>query len=155
MKKLSLIVSLVVGLCIAAAGPALGDKNDDAKKARKALMKGISKTNKALRAANKDGDLAAVEKNALALQTEFGKIANPCLFLKGSSGKGSRAKPAIWENWSDFEAKAKKAGALASAVATQAKMGKAEETGALVKALGKEACNSCHKPYRKPKPKKK
>ena len=133
----------------------MGGKKDDAKKARKALMKSISKTNKAMKAANKSGDMAAVEKNALILNTKFGEIANPCLFLKGSAGKGSRAKKAIWENWSDFEAKAKTARTLAQAVASRAKAGQASETKALVKAFGKQACSNCHKPYRKKKKKKK
>lgn len=154
MKRLSVIVSLIIAVCITATGPAIADQKDDAKKARKELMKSISKTNKAMSAASKDGDMAAVEKNALQLQEEFGKIPNPCLFLKGSA-KGSRAKQAVWDNWSDFEAKAKTARTLASAVATQAKMGNAMETSALVKAFGKEACGNCHKPYRAPKKKKK
>ena len=153
MKKLSLIVSLVTGICIAAAGPVFGGKNEDAQKARKALMKTISKTNKAMKAASKKGDMAAVEKNAAKLATEFAKIPNPCLFLKGSA-KGSRSKAAVWDNWSDFEAKAKTSHKLAKAVASQAKMGHTSETGALVKAFGKEACGSCHKPYRKKKKKK-
>lgn len=127
---------------------------DKVKKERKTLMKSLSKENKALGKAAKAGDMATVEKTARNLASHFAGIANPCLFPKGS-GEGSRTKPAVWTDWSDFEEKAKAARKLALLVAAQANAGDMEQAKKLAGGLSKQACGSCHKLYRAPKKKKK
>jgi len=145
MALLSAVLLLVIG--------AQGADYAKVQKERSDLMKNNSKDNKALGAAAKEGNMADVEKYARELAAQFASIANPCLFPKGS-GEGTRAKPEVWTNWSDFEEKADTARKLALAVAANAKAGKMGETKTLANALAKETCNDCHKTYRAPKKKK-
>ncbi len=111
---------------------------------RQQLMKGIGEASKGLRSAT---DAAAVAASADKLAEAFAKI-NADTFPKGSAD-GSRAKPAIWEQWDEFETKAKNAVTLAQAIAAKARAG--ESTAGLVKTFGKNACGSCHRPFRKPR----
>ena len=152
MKIRFVPVALIAGLVLIASG-AQSAEFDKVQKERSDFMKSISSENKTLRAAAKDGNMADVEKSASELASKFGKWADPSLFPKGSA-EGTRAKPAIWENWADFEEKAATARKLAQAVAAQAKAGNVEETQMLVNSLAKQACNNCHDDYRGPRPKK-
>lgn len=130
---------LMTGLSVVSAA-----QFDKVIKGRQELMKDIGGASKAMRTA---ADAAAVATSADKLAAAFAKI-NADTFPKGSSD-GSRAKPEIWEQWDDFAAKTKNAITLAQAIATKAKAG--ESTAELVKAFGKNACGSCHRPFRKPK----
>lgn len=130
---------LMTGLSVVSAA-----QFDEVIEGRQELMKGIGGASKAMRTAT---DAAGVAASAGKLAAAFAKI-NADTFPKGSSD-GSRAKPEIWEQWDDFAAKAKNAVTLAQAIATKAKAG--ESTTELVKAFGKNACGSCHRPFRKPK----
>lgn len=152
MKSILSAVVLVSSACLVASG-ALGGEYDKVVKERKALMKSISKDNKALKKAAKAGNLDAVEKDARRLASQFAQIANPCLFPKGS-GAGTRAKPAVWTDWADFSVKATAARRLALLVAAEANAGQTDQAMASVKSLSKQACGSCHKVYRAPKKKK-
>jgi cytochrome c556 len=145
MALLSAVLLLVIG--------AQGADYAKVQKERSDLMKANSKDNKALGNAVKEGNMADVEKYARELAAQFASIANPCLFPKGS-GEGTRAKPEVWTNWSDFEEKASTARKLALAVAANAKAGKTGETESLAGSLAKQACTNCHKTFRGPKPKK-
>jgi len=144
MALLSAVLLLAIG--------AQGADYAKVQKERSDLMKTNSKDNKALRQAVKEGNMADIEKYARELAGQFAKIPNPCLFPKGS-GEGTRAKPEVWANWSDFEEKADTARKLALAVAANAKAGKMGETKTLASSLSK-TCNDCHKTYRAPKKKK-
>ena len=111
---------------------------------RQELMKTIGGTSKAMRSA---ADAAAVAASANKLAELFARI-NADTFPKGSSD-GSRSKPEIWEQWDEFAAAAKNAADLAKGIAAKARAG--EDTAALVKSFGRNACGSCHQPFRKPK----
>jgi cytochrome c556 len=113
---------------------------------RKELMKGIGAASKAMRSA---ADAAGVAASAGKLAAAFAKI-NADTFPKGSSD-GSRAKPEIWEQWDKFAAAAKNAVTLSQAIAAKARAG--GSTAEMVKAFGKNACGTCHRPFRKPKKK--
>jgi cytochrome c556 len=132
---------LMTGLSVASAA-----QFDKVIEERKQLMKGIGGASKAMRSA---ADAAGVAASAGKLAAAFAKI-NADTFPKGSSD-GSRAKPEIWEQWDKFAAAAKNAVTLSQAIATKARAG--ENTAELVKAFGKNACGTCHGPFRKPKPK--
>ncbi|MEE8433378.1 MAG: cytochrome c [bacterium] len=60
------------------------------------------------------------------------------------------AKPAIWENWKDFEKKAKALQRESAKLVKAARSKKKGAFGAQLKKTGK-ACGSCHKKFRKPK----
>ena len=111
---------------------------------RQQFMKTIGETSKAMRSA---ADAAAVAASADKLAELFARI-NADTFPKGSSD-GSRSKPEIWEQWDKFAGAAKSAAELAKSIAAKARAG--EDTAALVKGFGRNACGSCHRPFRKPK----
>lgn len=86
-------------------------------------------------------DAAKAAEAKAALAAEAAKI--PDLFKTQASDPESEAKPEIWANWSDFEAKAK---ALADA-ANALDVSSAEAIGAGMGAIG-GACKACHQSYR-------
>ncbi len=132
---------LTAGLNIASAA-----QFDKVIEGRQELMKGIGAASKAMRSAT---DAAGVAASADKLAAAFAKI-NADTFPKGSSD-GSRSKPEIWEQWDKFTAAAKNAVTLSHAIAEKARAG--GNTAELVKAFGKNACGTCHRPFRKPKQK--
>ena len=69
------------------------------------------------------------------------------LFPEGSDFGETKAKDAIWENWSDFEKAAADAKQATSEFAAAAGSGDADRIKAAHKALGK-ACKGCHEDYR-------
>jgi len=111
---------------------------------RQELMKSIGGASKAMRSA---ADAAAVAASADKLAELFARI-NTDTFPKGSAD-GSRAKPEIWEQWDEFAAAARNAAGLAKDISSKARAG--TDTAALVKGFGRNACGSCHRPFRKPK----
>jgi cytochrome c556 len=89
-------------------------------------------------------DLAAIKSDAEALQTLAPHMVH--LFPPGSSDPPTDAKPAIWQNWSDFEAKARAFEAASSALANT----DPSDLNALsmqIRALGR-TCGDCHERYR-------
>ncbi len=145
MRKSSWLLVLSAGMFLMTGpGAASAQKFDKIIAERQELMKGIGAASKALRSA---ADAAATAASADKLAVAFGKI-NADTFPKGSAD-GSRSKPEIWEQWDDFTKAAKNAVALAQAIAAKARAG--EDTAELVKNFGRNACGSCHRPFRKPK----
>ena len=72
--------------------------------------------------------------------------AIPGLFPAGSGGEG-RARPEIWTNWADFQAKA---AALRSAATRLAQLARAGDTAgfAAQATVVEAACAACHAAYR-------
>ena len=145
MRKASWLIVLLTGIFLVmgvSAGSAA--QFDKVIEGRQQLMKDIGAASKALRSA---ADSGAVAAGADKLAELFAKI-NAETFPKGSA-EGSRSKPEIWDQWDDFTGKVTNAVNLAKALGAKARAG--EDTAALVKSFGKNACGSCHRPYRKPK----
>jgi cytochrome c556 len=69
------------------------------------------------------------------------------MFPEGSGGGETRAKPEIWANWADFEAKAKALEDAAPQLVVATKSGDIEQIKAAVGAVG-GTCGGCHKAYR-------
>ncbi len=65
-----------------------------------------------------------------------------------NSGVETRALPAIWENFSDFEAKGQDLGTAAAAMAAVAGDG-LEAVQGQIRGVG-AACGACHRAYRQP-----
>ncbi len=145
MRKAPWLLVLMAGAFLM-AGPGMvsAAQFDKVIEERQQLMKGIGEAGKGLRSAT---DAAAVAASADELAEALARI-NADAFPEGSAD-GSRAKPEIWEQWDEFAAKAENAVTLAQAIAAKARAG--ENTAELVKAFGKNACGSCHRPFRKPK----
>jgi cytochrome c556 len=145
MRKASWLFVLLTATFLAMGASAVtAAEFDKVIEGRQQLMKDIGGASKALRSA---ADAGAVAAGADKLAGLFAKI-NAETFPKGSAD-GSRSKPEIWDQWDDFTAKVANAVNLAKAIGAKARAG--EDTAELVKSFGKNACGSCHRPYRKPK----
>ena len=71
----------------------------------------------------------------------------PSMFPEGSRVGNTRAKPEIWSNRADFEAKAAAYAAAATRLAELSQAGDKAAFTAQWAAL-RETCNACHTPYR-------
>jgi cytochrome c556 len=80
----------------------------------------------------------------------------PKLFPEGSvDPKVSRAKPEIWQKWSEFEGNAKRLNEKASQLQASAKSGaNAQTLNATVTDMGRTTCGACHNAFRGPEIKK-
>jgi cytochrome c556 len=65
----------------------------------------------------------------------------------------SKAKPEIWQKWPEFETDAKNLQTWAEKLRDAAKSKNAAATEAIMKDFGREACGTCHTPFRVPPPK--
>lgn len=111
-----------------------------------ALMRSISDKVKA-------GQVQAIAPDAEKLEDTAKRIAK--LFPEGSVNPNtSRAKPEIWQKWSEFEGYAKSLGTKASQLEATAKTGNAQATQTAVADLGKTTCGACHTAFRGPEIKK-
>lgn len=85
---------------------------------------------------------AAADLAALAGMTTEG-------FMPEGIPAGSRAMPEIWQNWSDFEARAQDFEKAAQSVAEAAQSGGLGAARDLVRPL-QQTCGGCHSSYRAP-----
>ncbi len=138
------VIAAIVGVSFAFA-------SDDPIKDRRALMKGNGKAVKgvvAMLKGEKPYDGAAIEKAMTDVNKSLATFVT--LFPKGSeTGGETAAKPDIWENKTDFEAKAKDLEA-ATVKAAAAAPGGLDAFGAAFGSVGK-ACKACHEKYREEK----
>ena len=96
----------------------------------------------------KAGQIEAVAVNAETLALNAEHI--PSLFPKGSLTDKSKAKPDIWEKWSEFESAAKNLEVKAAEVRDAARAKDQAKVEALMKDFGRQACGTCHTPFRQP-----
>jgi cytochrome c556 len=112
---------------------------------RHELMESIGDHAKKIGQAMKANQVGQVPPHAEAISAKAKNVT--ALFPKGSTDEKSRAKPEIWQSWTDFE---KLAGALhedASALAVAARGG--GDADAAAKQMFSD-CKSCHDRFRKP-----
>ena len=143
-----------VGLSMLAAGlaacaamvPALShDHATGVVKERMDLMESIGKRMKAINARIKSRqELAKVKDDARAMATSAGHIAH--LFPPGSTQHPTEAKTTIWQDFPDFERKAK-ALEEESAKLAQANANDFPALAAQVRAVSR-TCGNCHETYR-------
>jgi cytochrome c556 len=98
----------------------------------------------------KAGNAEAVAANAETMALTATMI--PSLFPEGSLTDKSKAKPEIWQKWSEFEAAAKNLGAQAEKLRDAARSKDLAATEAVAKDFGRQACGTCHQPFRVPPP---
>ena len=96
----------------------------------------------------KAGSIEAVAVNAETMALNVQHI--PALFPKGTLSDKSAAKPEIWEKWSEFEAAAKNLETWAAKLRDAARSKDADATQAIAKDFGRQACGTCHTPFRVP-----
>jgi cytochrome c556 len=98
----------------------------------------------------KAGNIEGVAVNAETMAVNGEHI--PMLFPSGSLTDKSKAKPEIWQKWSEFEAASKNMVAWSERLRDAARAKDAERTEALMKDFGGQACGTCHRPFRVPPP---
>ena len=157
--KRGLMAALAMGILVGCTqDTAMAQSPGKVIKERRALMKSNSKSFKVIKGFVKSGKGSAADVAAAARQVASNAARIPGLYVKGTSladGVGqTRAKPAIWVKWADFEAAA---GKLKAASANLAKVAASGDVAAIKMAAGAigKSCGGCHKPFRGPKPKKK
>jgi cytochrome c556 len=146
---------VVVGglaLVVAAGCASTGDKKltaAEAIDARKQLMKDQGAAWKNIQDKAKAGQIAAIVPDAEKLAATSKEI--PKLFPEGSLDPAkSAAKPEIWQKRADFDAAAKNLETWSVKLRDTAKTGNADATNAVVKDFGRQACGTCHQPFRVP-----
>jgi len=126
---------------------------EEAIKKRQALMKEQGAAMKSIQDKSKAGQVREIVPDAEKLVTTAKQI--PPLFPKDSLDPNtSRAKPEIWQKWSEFEGHAKTLEVRAAKLADVAKTGNAEATNAAIADVGKPVCGACHTTFRGPEIKK-
>jgi cytochrome c556 len=98
------------------------------------------------KANNFDG--IAVSAEALALNA--GRI--PAMFPEGSMTSQSKAKPEIWTKWADFEKASMMMRTESEKLRDAARAKSGDQVAAVMKDFGRNACGTCHTPFRVPPP---
>jgi cytochrome c556 len=148
---------IVVVAMAAVAGCAklgMGKMNpDEAITARQALMKEQGAAMRSISEKVKAGQIKEIASDADKLESTSKRITK--LFPEGSvNASTSRAKPEIWQKWSEFEGYAKSLQTKAAQLEETAKSGNAQTTQTMVADLGKTTCGACHTAFRGPEIKK-
>lgn len=126
---------------------------DEAIAARQQLMKEQGALMRSISEKSKAGQIQAIAADADKLEDTAKRITK--LFPEGSVNPStSRAKPEIWQKWSEFEGHAKTLRTKSSQLEATAKTGNAQATQTAVADLGKTTCGACHTAFRGPEIKK-
>ena len=143
----SLAVAVVGLAACASAQPQMSAA--EAIEKRKALMKEQGAAWRNVQDKAKAGQIQAIVPDAEKLVQTAKQI--PALFPEGSLDPAkSAAKPEIWQKKSEFDAAAKNLESWSMKLKDTAATGNAEQTQALVKDFGRQACGTCHQPFRVP-----
>ncbi len=139
-------IAVAVGVAFGTAGSDVASAAGHVYKERNAAMKmmggAMKKLGEAVGAGN-NADAAAAAKEIAAIADKI-----PELFKANAIPSDSRAKPEIWTNMDDFNAKAAAASAAANKVASDAMGGSlGSDPKAVVGSIG-ATCGGCHKVYR-------
>jgi cytochrome c556 len=101
-----------------------------------------------IRSKFKTGNIEGIAANAEVIAITALQI--PSLFPDGSLNGKSRAKPEIWQRWSEFEASAKNLTIWSERLRDAAKAKDDRVVADIVKDLGRVGCDSCHILFRGP-----
>ncbi len=145
------VTAMVIGLAVVGMTALVSAQMSagDAIEKRKALMKEQGKAWKDIQDKTKAGDIKGVVPDAEKLAQTSTQIT--ALFPEGSlDPEKSAAKPEIWQKKDEFNAAAKNLQTWAVKLKDTAASGNAEQTQAVVKDFGRQACGTCHQPFRVP-----
>ena len=145
MIAMGLATLAAVGYAVAQA-PATPE---EAIEARKKLMKEQGAAWKNIQDKTKAGQIKEAAGDADKLAQTSTQIVP--LFPQGSLNPDkSAAKPEIWQKWPEFESAAKNLQTWSVKLRDTAQTGDADATQAIVKDFGRQACGTCHQPFRVP-----
>ena len=143
---LASLAALVLGGC--ATAPKMTAAETVAERQRVMKLNGASWAD--AQAKLKAGSIEAIAVNAETMALLAREV--PKLFPEGSMTEQSKAKPEIWQKWPDFESAARNFQAQAEKLRDAAKSKNAAATEAIAKEFGRQACGTCHTPFRVPPP---
>jgi cytochrome c556 len=144
----SLVALAVVGCATTTKSPTIGTGDPVADRQR--LMKNVGANWADIQNKVKAGAPDTVAPNAESISLHAQRI--PSLFPAGSLTDKSKAKPDIWQKWPEFEAAAKNLENRAATLRDQAVAKDGAAVTATVATFGREACGTCHTPFRVPPP---
>jgi cytochrome c556 len=98
----------------------------------------------------KAGNIEGVAVSAEAMALSAQRI--PGVFPQGSLTEKSKAKPEVWQKFPEFEAAAKNFETESVKLRDAANTKNAVATQAVIKDFGRNACGTCHTPFRVPPP---
>lgn len=101
-----------------------------------------------IRSKFKAGNIDGIAVNAEVIAITAMQI--PSLFPDGPLSNRSRAKPEIWQRWSEFEASAKNLTIWSERLRDAAKAKDGKVVADIVKDFGRVGCDSCHILFRRP-----
>ena len=145
----SLVALTVVG-CATSDKAATSSMKMDPVAERQRLMKNVGANWADIQAKVKAGAPETVAVNAEALSLHAQRI--PGLFPPGSLTDKSKAKPDIWQKWPEFEAAAKNLENRSATLRDQAVAKDGAAVTTTVASFGRDACGTCHTPFRVPPP---
>jgi len=144
--------SLVIGIGAGCAGKSMSKTGSgDVVADRQRVMKLQGASWGDIQAKAKAGNIEAIAVNAETLAMTAQQI--PALFPVGSLTEKSKAKPEVWQKWSEFEAAAKNLETQAAKLRDASRAKNEQLTQEIVKDFGRTACGTCHTPFRQPPPK--
>ena len=103
-----------------------------------------------IQAKAKAGNIEAIAVNAETLALTAQQI--PAMFPEGSLTDKSKAKPEVWQKWPEFQNAAKNLAVESEKLRDAAKAKNEQLTQQIVKDFGRNACGTCHTPFRQPPP---
>jgi cytochrome c556 len=141
--------AVVVGGC-AMGGSKMAGKvgSGDVVEDRQRLMKLNGASWQDVQAKVKAGNIEAVAVNAETMAVNAQHI--PSLFPEGSLTEKSKAKPEIWQKRGEFDAAAKNLETLAIRLRDASRAKDQAQVETIVKDFGRNACGTCHTPFRVP-----
>jgi cytochrome c556 len=143
--------SLVVGIGAGCAGKSMSKMGSgDVVADRQRVMKLQGASWADIQAKAKAGNIEAIAVNAETLALAAQQI--PALFPEGSLTEKSKAKPEVWQKWAEFQAAAKNLETEAEKLRDASRAKNEALTQQLVKDFGRQACGTCHTPFRQPPP---
>jgi cytochrome c556 len=143
--------SLVIGVAAGCATQSASKTGSgDVVADRQRLMKSVGANWADIQAKAKAGNIESVAVNAEVLALYSQEIA--ALFPPGSGTEKSKAKPEVWQKFPEFEAAANNLGVQSEKLRDAARAKNEQLTQDLVKDFGRQACGSCHTPFRQPPP---
>ena len=143
----SLVIGVAAG-CATQSASKMG--SGDVVADRQRLMKSVGANWGDIQAKAKAGNIEGVAVNAEVLALYSQEIAS--LFPPGSGTEKSKAKPEVWQKFPEFEAAAKNLGVQSEKLRDAARAKNEQLTQDLVKDFGRQACGTCHTPFRQPPP---
>ena len=138
----------VVAGCASKSMSKMGSGDVVADRQRLMKLQGASWSD--IQAKAKAGTIEAIAVNAETLAMTAQRI--PALFPEGSGTEKSKAKPDVWQKWPEFEKAAKNLEVQSEKLRDAAKAKNEQLTQDLVKDFGRNACGTCHTPFRQPPP---